>query len=50
LSSIVVAELDLEDLLGKELNDGPDLTRRKAKLWNVSRKGDDVQQLNGLVH
>jgi hypothetical protein len=45
--TIVVAELDLDDLLGKVLNDGSDLVRRNITLWNV---GDYLRRLPGTDH
>ena len=40
----LVAELDLESVLRKQLDDGPDLAGGKAKLGNVSNEGDRVEK------
>ena len=43
----LVAELDLESILRKQLDDRSDFAGGKAKLGNVSNEGDRVEKADG---
>jgi hypothetical protein len=42
----LVAELDLEGVLGKNLYDGTDLASRKTELRHIREECDGVEKLN----
>ena len=43
----LVAKLDLESIIRKNLDDSPDLTRRKPKVRYVGNEGYRVEKLDG---